>query len=74
MPGGIALTDIEKGKIIALKDSGSSGREIARQIGRSRAVIPNFLKDSASYGSTKRTGRKRTLNKWDERANSAKRK
>ena len=48
---------------MALKDSGSSGREIASQIGRSRAVIQNFLKDPASYGSTKRTGRKRSLNK-----------
>ena len=43
MPRGTAFTDIEKGKIIALKDSGSSGSEIARQIGRSRAVIQNFL-------------------------------
>ena len=67
MPRGTALTDIEKAKILALKDSGGSRREIARQIGRSRAVIPNFLKDSAYYGSTKGTERKRSLNKWNER-------
>ena len=71
MPHGTALTDIEKGEIIALKYSGSSGREIARQIGRSRAVIQNFLKDPASYGSTKRTGCKRSLNKWDESASNS---
>ena len=41
---GTALTDIVKTKIIALKDSGSSGREIARQIVRSR--YPKFSKRS----------------------------
>ena len=61
MPRGTALTDIEKAKILALKDSGGSRREIARQIGRSRAVIQNFLKDPAYYDSTKRTGRKRSM-------------
>ena len=51
MPRGTAFTDSEKGKIIALKDW------------MFRAVIQNFLKDPAAYGSTKRTGRKRSLNK-----------
>lgn len=67
MPRGTSLSDIEKGKILALKDENHRISAIARNIDRSRRVVSNFLKDSESYGTVKRAGRKRNLSERDER-------
>lgn len=68
MPRGTKLTDYEKGQIDALHQSGNSNREIGRQISRSHKVIDSYLQDPASYGTIRRSGRKKKLTPRDERA------
>jgi len=67
MPRGKSLTELEKGKIIAYKEEGCSGREIARKLGRSHRLIQNFLRDPESYGTHKRRGGPSILNSRDKR-------
>ena len=55
------LTDFEKGKIVALKESGRSNREIANNIARSPSVIDNFIKKGENYGKKGKQGRPNSL-------------
>ena len=50
------MTDIERGRILELNKQNLSQRVIASEIGRSKAVIANFLKDPDAYGTRKHTG------------------
>lgn len=62
MGRGKQLTDIEKGKILALHEVGESFYSISRKIGRSRGVISNFLANNDAYGTKyKSCGRKSIL-------------
>ena len=55
------LTDIERGKILKLRGQNFSQRAIAYEIGRSKTVVANFLKDPDIYGSKKSTGRPKKI-------------
>jgi len=68
MPRGVNLNDIEKGQILAYKDSGKSGNYIAKKLNRSRCLIQNFLNNPNKYGEKKRQGRPRLLSKRQERS------
>ena len=61
MPRGKKLKESEKLRIIELNAENVSQSEIAKQLGRSRAVIQNFLKLRESYGAKKRSGRPKIL-------------
>lgn len=51
MGRGKPLTEAEKSKISALKDfTKFSIRQIAKEIGRSKHVVLNFLKNRENYG------------------------
>lgn len=67
MARGKKLNNIEKGKILAFKDSGMGYREIARKLNRSLSVIQNFLKNLDNYGIKKSSGRKKKLSARTER-------
>ena len=67
MPRGISLSQVEQGQILAYKRSGKSIHFIAKELGRSRRVVQNFLKNPDGYGQIKRKGGPRKLSKWDER-------
>jgi len=68
MPRGITLTEFEKGQILAFRDCGKSGNYISKELGRSRCLIQNFLKNPTKYGEKKRTGGPRLLSQREERA------
>ena len=57
MVRGVSLTKEEKGRIEAFRRCGISQKRIAKELGRSRAVIQNYLKDPQNYGTRKSTGR-----------------
>uniref|UniRef100_A0A1I7XC92 HTH_Tnp_Tc3_1 domain-containing protein n=1 Tax=Heterorhabditis bacteriophora TaxID=37862 RepID=A0A1I7XC92_HETBA len=57
MACGSLLDDIEKGKILPFPDVGLNRTKIAREIGRSRNVVANFLIAPDEYGS-KKSGRR----------------
>lgn len=61
------LTDIEKGKILALKSQNWSANKISQEIHRSRHVIQNFLRHPQTYGKNKSTGRPSVLTARDRR-------
>lgn len=62
MPKGTELTEFEKGQIQALHDQKIIITDIANQVGRSRRVIANYLKNPAGYGLKKhKRGRKSKL-------------
>lgn len=61
------LREEEKGSILAFSKSGLNVSQISREIGRSRTVIANFLKNPESYGQKRSTGRKAILNDRDKR-------
>lgn len=63
MPRGKSLTEIEKGKIEAFKDTGLSNREIARKLSRSACVVDNFVNLGKFYGKIKRRGRKKIVDR-----------
>lgn len=67
MARGKKLSDIEKGKILALHGEGKKNREIARKIQRSRCLVDNFLKNPNVYGTKKSTGPKEKLTARDKR-------
>lgn len=67
MPRGAYLTEIEKGKILALFDEGISKREIGRRIDRSDCVVRNFLKDIENYGKNKTGGPKSKISDRSQR-------
>jgi transposase len=68
MPSGTKLTEREQGQIDALHRNGMSNRAIACQLGRSHKVINSYVKNSASYGTVRRSGRPKKLTSRDERA------
>uniref|UniRef100_A0A1I7X4C3 HTH_Tnp_Tc3_1 domain-containing protein n=1 Tax=Heterorhabditis bacteriophora TaxID=37862 RepID=A0A1I7X4C3_HETBA len=57
MASGSLLNDIEKENILPFSDAGLNQTEIAREIGRSRNVVANFLIAPDEYGSKKSGGR-----------------
>jgi len=61
MPRGTQLSAHERGKIDAFHQDGVSQAGIARRIGRSRAVVQNYLKDPARYGTISRKPRRSKL-------------
>ena len=67
MAKGSRLSDMEKGRILALRQQGLGIREIAREIERSHCVVGSFLKDPRTYGTKKTGGRKKKLSPRDER-------
>ena len=52
------LSELEKGKITAFKKAQWTNRKIAKELGRSRNVVNNFVKNPQQYGRKKHTGRK----------------
>lgn len=67
MPRGPALTEREKGAILALEKQGLSKRAIAKDVKRSRAVVTAFLADPAAYNTIKRPGPAKKLTPTAER-------
>lgn len=67
MPRGKVLSEFEKGQILILLKNGASKAEIASEIGRSRKVIYNYLKNIENYGKNKSSGRKNKLNERERR-------
>lgn len=67
MPRGTYLSEIEKGKILALQDQGVSQRKIALMINRSRKVVSNYLNDTVGYGQNKKGGPKKKVSPRTER-------
>ncbi|DAZ95085.1 TPA: hypothetical protein N0F65_002979 [Lagenidium giganteum] len=61
MPLGTTLTPLERDQILALRGTGASAREIAKQLSRSKTAVLNFLKHPEQYATTKRSGRRRSL-------------
>lgn len=69
MPRGKQLTDIEKQRIVDLKNSGMTQREIATEINRSQGVVKNFLQAGIeNYGTNKRSGRPTKISPTVKRA------
>ncbi len=67
MPRAKKLTDFEKGFIIEKHNSGKFISLISKEIGRSRCVIINYLKNTSTYGTKKHSGRKKKLSPRVER-------
>lgn len=67
MGQGKSLTDSEKDCIKALKRTGCTQTEAARQIGRSEAVVRSFVKLGDRYGIKKSPGRQPKLSKSAKR-------
>lgn len=68
MPRGTQLSEFEKGQIKAFSEGGYSQTQIAKEIGRSRHVVQNFIKLGDEYGSKNhRFGRPRALSNREER-------
>ena len=61
MAKGTKLFEFEKGKIMALKRVGKSQREISKALGRSKAIICNYMKSPNKYGTRKPIGRPEKL-------------
>ena len=62
-----SLTDFEKGKILALKESVWRNREIESNIARSPSLIDNFIKKGENYGKKGKQGRPNSLTDRDKR-------
>ena len=58
---GETLIGIRRGRILELRKQNLSQRVIASEIGRSRIVTENFLKDPDEYGMKKHTDRPKTI-------------
>ena len=61
MAVGTKLSEFVKGEITTLKRVGKSLREISKALGRSKAVICNYLKSPNKYKTRKPTGRPENL-------------
>ena len=61
------MTEVEKGQIMAYKETGLSNVAIGKKIGRSEKVIRNFLKNLDGYGKYANTGPQPKLNARDQR-------
>ena len=68
MGRGKCLTEAEKLKIKTYEESGKSIPKIAQEIGRSRNVVYNFLKNEVSYGKNMKGRTKSVLSATDKRA------
>uniref|UniRef100_A0A3P8TEG4 Transposase Tc1-like domain-containing protein n=1 Tax=Amphiprion percula TaxID=161767 RepID=A0A3P8TEG4_AMPPE len=55
------LSLLERGRIVELHKQGLSQRAIAAEVGRSKTVILNFLKDPEHYGTKKSSGRPKKI-------------
>ena len=62
-----SLTDIKKGKILALRAHNVFANKIAMEIHCSRNVVQNFLRQLELYGKNKSTGRPSVLTSRDRR-------
>lgn len=67
MAKGPKLSEREKGEIEAFKRAGKNKTWISKELGRSRKVIRNFLKDTKGYGSKKRKNYTKKLSERDMR-------
>ena len=68
MGSGKQLTEAEKAKIGTLKDYNQmSNRQIAKEIGRSKKCVGNFLKNREKYGKNHVTGRPSTITSAEKR-------
>lgn len=61
MPRGKYLSDVEKGKILALSEEGFSLRRIGQKLNRSHVTVGNFLRDPVNYGTKKNGGPKKKM-------------
>lgn len=61
MPHATKLSQFERGRIVELQKQGLSQRAIAAEVGRSKTVVYNFLKDPESYGKAKSSGRPKKI-------------
>lgn len=61
MPRGTQLSEYERGIISGMHEKGAQIAEIAKALNRHRNTVSNFLKSPLNYGSTKRSGRKPTI-------------
>lgn len=68
MPKNTQLSEIERGKVLAFRNCGMTGYEIAKRINRSKTVVYNYLKNPGKYGQQKRTGRPSSLTVRQKRA------
>ena len=68
MGKGVPLSGYEKGKIDALKTSGRSNREIAKELNRSPNLINNYINLGSNYGAKKSPGRRKKLTLRERRA------
>lgn len=68
MGAGKPLSEAEKAKISALRDyNNMSARQIAREVGRGKDVVGNFLKDRDNYGKNYVKGRPSLLSNGTKR-------
>src|SRR5579871_6089475 len=67
MSRGLQLTNSEKTKITNFHKKHNSYRQIASKIKRSYTVVRNYLRNPASYGTVKRSGRKTVVSPRDRR-------
>lgn len=68
MGKGKPLNEVEKAKISTLKDyNNMTNRQIAKEIGRSKDVIGNFLKNRENYGKKYTSGGRSTITSAEKR-------
>ena len=67
MAKGKRLNQQEQGQILAFKKIGWGIRKIAKEIGRSKCVVLNFLKNPAKCGQNNNAGRKKKLSERNTR-------
>lgn len=68
MGRGKQLTDEEKGKIVAYRESGLKQRAIAKKIRRSQNVVSHFLRNQSGYGKNMKGGTYKATTNADRRA------
>lgn len=61
MAKGKALSEFQRGKILAFKDQGLSNRKIAGKLNVSPTSVDNFVKNQQNYGKRRSYGRKSKL-------------
>lgn len=67
MPRGKKLSDEERAKIDAYRESGLSCRQIAFKLHRSPSVVEKYVKRPELYGIKKRSGRPPTITDREKR-------
>jgi len=61
------LTDIERGRILELRDSGMSIRKIADKVGRNKNTVEKLIKNPDNHGKQLRSGRPPLVDNRDKR-------